>query len=64
MAKVINLAYNKAEDASGIAVRLEATAQAMQTCAAIAEQRGYNEVNINVGCPSDRVKKWQFLVLV
>ncbi|MFQ3206519.1 MAG: tRNA-dihydrouridine synthase A [Glaciecola sp.] len=34
--------------------------QAMAHCAAIAEQRGYNEVNINVGCPSDRVKNGSF----
>ncbi len=34
--------------------------QAMAHCAAIAEQRGYDEVNINVGCPSDRVKNGSF----
>ncbi|AWL12503.1 tRNA-dihydrouridine(20/20a) synthase [Saliniradius amylolyticus] len=32
----------------------------MAECAAIAEQRGYDEVNINVGCPSDRVKNGRF----
>ena len=29
-------------------------------CALIAEDAGYDEVNINVGCPSDRVKKGKF----
>jgi len=29
-------------------------------CAKIAEQAGYNEVNLNVGCPSDRVKSGRF----
>lgn len=25
-----------------------------------AEQRGYNEINLNVGCPSDRVQNGRF----
>lgn len=29
-------------------------------CARIAEDYGYNEVNLNVGCPSDRVQKGRF----
>jgi len=29
-------------------------------CARIAQQRGYDEVNLNVGCPSDRVQKGRF----
>ncbi|WP_413231493.1 tRNA dihydrouridine(20/20a) synthase DusA [Microbulbifer aggregans] len=29
-------------------------------CAAIAEEWGYSEVNLNCGCPSDRVKKGRF----
>ena len=32
----------------------------MARCAAIAEQWGYNEVNINVGCPSNRVQAGTF----
>ncbi len=32
----------------------------MAICARIAEQWGYDEVNINVGCPSDRVQKGRF----
>lgn len=33
---------------------------AMAECAAMAESWGYDEVNINVGCPSDRVQKGTF----
>lgn len=29
-------------------------------CAHIAEQSGYDEINLNIGCPSDRVKNGQF----
>lgn len=32
----------------------------MATCARYAEERGYDEVNINVGCPSDRVQSGGF----
>lgn len=32
----------------------------MALCAQIAEDWGYDEVNINVGCPSDRVQNGQF----
>jgi len=32
----------------------------MIECAKIAEQRGYDEININVGCPSDRVQNGKF----
>ncbi|WP_275115334.1 tRNA dihydrouridine(20/20a) synthase DusA [Thiomicrorhabdus sediminis] len=31
-------------------------AQELAHCAALAEEWGYNEVNLNVGCPSDRVQ--------
>ena len=33
---------------------------ALAQCAELAQQWGYTEVNINVGCPSDRVKNGQF----
>lgn len=33
---------------------------AMAQCAEIAQQYGYDEVNINVGCPSDRVQSGSF----
>ena len=29
-------------------------------CAKIAEQRGFDEINLNVGCPSDRVQRGRF----
>lgn len=32
----------------------------MVECAKIAEQHGYDEININVGCPSDRVQNGRF----
>jgi len=34
--------------------------KAMTQCAKIAEQQGYDEININVGCPSDRVQNGRF----
>jgi tRNA-dihydrouridine synthase A len=33
---------------------------ALAECARIAEDRGYDEVNLNVGCPSDRVQSGRF----
>ena len=32
----------------------------LATCTQMAEQAGYDEVNLNVGCPSDRVQSGQF----
>ena len=32
----------------------------MAQCASLAQERGYDEVNINVGCPSDRVQNGSF----
>jgi len=32
----------------------------LATCARIAEQRGFDEINLNVGCPSDRVQRGSF----
>lgn len=34
--------------------------KALTRCAKMAEVRGYNEVNLNVGCPSDRVQSGRF----
>lgn len=34
--------------------------EALATCARIAEEWGYQEVNLNVGCPSDRVQSGRF----
>ncbi len=33
---------------------------ALAACAKLAEDRGYDEVNLNVGCPSDRVRNGSF----
>lgn len=33
---------------------------ALAQCSALAEQHGYDEVNLNVGCPSDRVQAARF----
>jgi tRNA-dihydrouridine synthase A len=32
----------------------------LATCARIGAQRGYDEINLNVGCPSDRVQQGRF----
>ena len=32
----------------------------LQLCAQLAQQRGYQEINLNVGCPSDRVQNGMF----
>jgi tRNA-dihydrouridine synthase A len=34
--------------------------QALAQCARLGEQWGYDEINLNVGCPSDRVQKGRF----
>lgn len=34
--------------------------QALAQCAKIAEEYGYDEVNLNIGCPSDRVQNGRF----
>ncbi|KID05880.1 MAG: tRNA dihydrouridine(20/20a) synthase DusA [Hafnia sp.] len=34
--------------------------EALAHCARLAEQRGYDEINLNVGCPSDRVQNGRF----
>lgn len=34
--------------------------QALASCAQLAEARGFDEVNLNVGCPSDRVQSGRF----
>jgi len=35
-------------------------AQALAVCASMAEDAGFDEVNLNIGCPSDRVKSGNF----
>ena len=53
------LAYNDEEHP--VALQLGGSHPAeMAHCAEMAQARGYDEVNINVGCPSDRVKNGSF----
>ncbi|NOS89579.1 MAG: tRNA dihydrouridine(20/20a) synthase DusA [Methylococcaceae bacterium] len=53
------LAFNKAEQP--LALQLGGSqAQDLALCSRMAEDYGYNEVNLNVGCPSDRVQNGRF----
>jgi tRNA-dihydrouridine synthase A len=53
------LAYNQEEHP--VALQLGGSDPvAMAKCAVLAQERGYDEVNINVGCPSDRVQNGRF----
>lgn len=53
------LAYN--EEEHPVALQLGGSdPAALAQCAKLAEQRGYDEVNLNVGCPSDRVQNGRF----
>jgi tRNA-dihydrouridine synthase A len=53
------LAYSAAE--SPVAIQLGGSDHAdLAHCARLAEDLGYAEVNLNVGCPSDRVQKGRF----
>ena len=53
------LAFNEQEHP--VALQLGGSdAGDMARCAVMAQERGYDEVNINVGCPSDRVKNGSF----
>ncbi len=54
-----HLAFHQAEHP--LALQLGGSdPQALGECARIAEDYGYDEVNLNVGCPSDRVKSGRF----
>ncbi|MGO1297791.1 MAG: tRNA dihydrouridine(20/20a) synthase DusA [Vibrio sp.] len=53
------LGYN--EEEHPVALQLGGSnPQDLATCAAIAKERGYDEINLNVGCPSDRVQNGRF----
>ena len=53
------LAYNPEEHP--LALQLGGSEpEDLATCARIAQQRGYDEINLNVGCPSDRVQRGRF----
>lgn len=53
------LAFNSAEQP--VSLQLGGSdPKALAQCAKLAEQRGYSEINLNVGCPSDRVQNGMF----
>ncbi len=53
------LAYNPEEQP--VALQLGGSEpEDLAVCARIAQQRGFNEINLNVGCPSDRVQRGRF----
>jgi tRNA-dihydrouridine synthase A len=53
------LAYDAAEHP--VALQLGGSdPHALAECASIAQDLGYDEINLNVGCPSDRVKEGRF----
>lgn len=53
------LAFNQAEHPVALQLGGSNPAELAQ-CAILAEQRGYDEINLNVGCPSDRVQNGRF----
>lgn len=53
------LAYNEEEHPVVLQLGGSNTADLAQ-CAEIAQARGYDEINLNVGCPSDRVQNGMF----
>ncbi|WP_194436757.1 tRNA dihydrouridine(20/20a) synthase DusA [Vibrio fluminensis] len=53
------LAYN--EEEHPLVLQLGGSNAAdLATCAKLAAERGYDEINLNVGCPSDRVQNGRF----
>ncbi|MCV5887881.1 tRNA-dihydrouridine synthase, partial [Escherichia coli] len=53
------LAYN--EEEHPLALKLGGSNPAdLATSAKLAQERGYEEINLNVGCPSDRVQNGRF----
>ncbi|MCG9656785.1 tRNA dihydrouridine(20/20a) synthase DusA [Vibrio mediterranei] len=53
------LTYN--EEEHPVALQLGGSNPAdLATCAKLAAERGYDEINLNVGCPSDRVQNGRF----
>jgi tRNA-dihydrouridine synthase A len=54
-----HLGFSKAEHP--VAVQLGGSdPDELRTCAKLAEQYGYDEINLNIGCPSERVQKGAF----
>lgn len=58
-AKYDHLAFDPAENP--VAIQLGGSnPEQLRHCAKLAEERGYVEINLNVGCPSDRVQNGMF----
>jgi tRNA-dihydrouridine synthase A len=54
-----HLAFSEAEHP--VAVQLGGSdPEELKTCARLAEEYGYDEINLNIGCPSERVQKGAF----
>jgi tRNA-dihydrouridine synthase A len=53
------LAYNEQEHPVALQLGGSNTVD-LAACAKLAAERGYDEVNLNVGCPSDRVQNGRF----
>lgn len=53
------LAYNQEEHPVALQIGGHNPSE-LAYCAKLAEKRGYNEINLNVGCPSNRVKNGKF----
>lgn len=58
-AKYDHLDFDPAEQLVALQLGGSDPAQ-LKHCAQLAEQRGYQEINLNVGCPSDRVQNGMF----
>ncbi|AMQ93712.1 tRNA-dihydrouridine synthase A [Aggregatibacter actinomycetemcomitans] len=58
-AKYDHLDFDPAEQPVALQLGGSDPAQ-LKHCAQLAEQRGYQEINLNVGCPSDRVQNGMF----
>lgn len=58
-AKYDHLAFDPAENPVALQLGGSDPAQ-LAHCARLGEQRGYHEINLNVGCPSDRVQNGLF----
>ncbi|MCV5647244.1 tRNA-dihydrouridine synthase, partial [Escherichia coli] len=53
------LAYN--EEEHPLALQLGGSnPEDLAKCSKLAQERGYDEINLNVGCPSDRVQNGRF----
>ena len=54
-----HIRFNAAEHPVGIQLG-GSDPEALASCAGLAAERGYDEINLNIGCPSERVKSGRF----